>query len=75
MAAGLMISLGVFFWALQAGQFNDQQRARYLPLKDLPDNPPQGKSGPGRLEFYALWTLAGLGLVMTGWVLLRSILW
>lgn len=75
MALGLIISLGVFFWALKSGQFNDQQRARYLPLKDLPENQPVQKSGPGRLELYALWMIAGVGLVMTAWVLLRAVLW
>ncbi|MBW2435232.1 MAG: cbb3-type cytochrome oxidase assembly protein CcoS, partial [Deltaproteobacteria bacterium] len=32
MAAGFIISLVVFFWALNNGQFKDQQRARFLPL-------------------------------------------
>jgi cbb3-type cytochrome oxidase maturation protein len=72
MALGLMISLGVFFWALKSGQFNDQQRARYLPLRDLEENPPVEKSGQGRLEFYTLWTLAGVGLALTAWILLRA---
>jgi cbb3-type cytochrome oxidase maturation protein len=74
MAAGLIISLAVFFWALKSGQFNDQQRARYLPLKDLPEPQAEGKPGPGRLEFYSLWILAGVGLVITAWVLLRAVL-
>ncbi len=34
MVAGLVISLVVFIWALIKGQFKDQQRARYLPLRD-----------------------------------------
>ncbi len=37
MVAGLAISLVVFIWALNNGQFKDQQRARYLPLKDETD--------------------------------------
>ncbi|MBU4319229.1 MAG: cbb3-type cytochrome oxidase assembly protein CcoS [Proteobacteria bacterium] len=73
MALGLAISLAVFFWALKSGQFNEQQRARYLPLKDLPEPQTAGKSGPGRLEFYSLWILAGVGLAMTAWVLLRAL--
>jgi cbb3-type cytochrome oxidase maturation protein len=32
----LIVSLVAFIWALRAGQFSDQERARYLPLgKDL----------------------------------------
>lgn len=75
MATGLVLSLAVFFWALKSGQFNEQQRARYLPLKDLPEKPPEKNSGAGRLEFYVLSILAGGGLVLTAWVLLRAVLW
>ena len=40
MAAGFIISLVVFFWALNSGQFKDQQRARFLPLQnDLQTKP------------------------------------
>ena len=36
MIAGFIVSLVVFFWALSRGQFNDQQRARFLPLENRP---------------------------------------
>jgi len=32
MVVGFAVSLAVFFWALTRGQFNDQQRARFLAL-------------------------------------------
>ena len=36
----LSVSLVAFIWALRAGQFSDQERARYLPLgKDLLSEP------------------------------------
>jgi cbb3-type cytochrome oxidase maturation protein len=36
----LTASLAAFIWALRAGQFSDQDRARYLPLgKDLLSEP------------------------------------
>ena len=36
----LSVSLVAFIWALRAGQFSDQERARYLPLgKDLLSQP------------------------------------
>ncbi len=36
----LIVSLAGFIWALRAGQFSDQERARYLPLgKDLLSQP------------------------------------
>ncbi len=36
----LAASIAAFIWALRAGQFSDQERARYLPLgKDLLSEP------------------------------------
>jgi cbb3-type cytochrome oxidase maturation protein len=58
---GLVISLVVFFWALTRGQFQDQQRARFLPLQGE-DLPPVRQSRLGRFEIYALLLLAILGL-------------
>ena len=58
---GLVISLVVFFWALTRGQFQDQQRARFLPLQGE-DLPPVRQSRLGRFEIYALLLLAVLGL-------------
>ena len=36
--ASLWVSLGGFLWAYRRGQFRDQERARYLPLR--------GEAGP-----------------------------
>ncbi|NWF57190.1 MAG: cbb3-type cytochrome oxidase assembly protein, partial [Syntrophaceae bacterium] len=62
-AGGVLISLGVFFWALRTGQFSDQERARYLPLADE-FSPPLVES-PAKLskEVYALLFAIGLGIV------------
>jgi cbb3-type cytochrome oxidase maturation protein len=62
-AAGLLISLGFFFWALRTGQFSDQERARFLPLSDgflMPE-----VENPAKLsrEVYALLFAVGLGLL------------
>jgi nitrogen fixation-related uncharacterized protein len=55
-----------FFWGLQSGQFSDQERARFLPLRDA-GLPPAVKD-PSRLpvEVYVmmavgLMVLSGLG--------------
>ena len=58
MAAGFIISLVVFFWALNSGQFKDQQRARFLPLQnDL-------RPIPAKIPRFArIQTFALLGLV------------
>jgi cbb3-type cytochrome oxidase maturation protein len=37
LAAGLGASFAGFFWALRNGQFSDQDRARYLPLRGEAD--------------------------------------
>ena len=62
MTAGFAITLVVFFWALNNGQFKDQQRARYLPL----DSDLKTRAGKAsrfvRIEIYALFTLACIGL-------------
>jgi hypothetical protein len=43
----LWISVAGFFWALHHGQFNEQGRARYLPLRGEqgPALPDMGKKG------------------------------
>ena len=33
MAAGLVASVVLLFWGVRSGQFADQERARYLPLR------------------------------------------
>ena len=74
MAVGLAISLGVFFWALKSGQFKEQQRARFLPLKDMPKQAAARKTLAGRYEAYALWALAFVGLILTGLILIDALL-
>ena len=74
MVAGLTISLVVFIWALNNGQFKDQQRARYLPLKD-DDEPPVVKAKKiSRYETYALMFLAFAGLAVSAAVLIFALL-
>jgi len=63
---GLLLSLIVFFWALKTGQFQDQRRARFLPLRDDDHLPPAKISKINRLEIYALFFLAASGLAASG---------
>jgi len=74
LAAGLLASMGVFFWALRSGQFSDQERARYLPLSD--GLPLSRVENPARLsrEVYALLLVIGIGLLaMIGTITLTLI--
>lgn len=68
-AVGLVISLVVFYWAFRSGQFGDQQRARYLPLKDDGDAPPVKATRFNRIEIYGLFILATGGIGATAAVL------
>ena len=65
-AAGLWVSIGAFLWAIQSGQFSDQTRARYLPLRD--ETFQQPVLNPSRLpkEVYALLGVVVIDLIIIG---------
>lgn len=67
---GFAVTAPFFVWALRNGQFQDQQRARFLPLADDADPPPLPVSRLGRVEAYALIGLACTGIAITASVLL-----
>jgi cbb3-type cytochrome oxidase maturation protein len=73
MLAGFVISILVFVWALRNGQFRDQQRARFLPLERDVTGKPVRVSGMNRIEGYALFGLACLGLLATAAVLIFAL--
>ena len=74
MIAGFVISLLIFFWALNNGQFRDQERARFLPLKGELDPKPVEKSRMNRIETYGLLLLASAGLAASAAVLIFALL-
>jgi cbb3-type cytochrome oxidase maturation protein len=57
MAVGFIISIIVFFWALNNGQFRDQQRARFIPLESDRETTPATTSRFARIETIALFSL------------------
>jgi cbb3-type cytochrome oxidase maturation protein len=59
----LWVSLAAFFWALKHGQFSEQERARYLPLRS--ETGPAPLAFPSRLtpEIYALAAVLCMGLL------------
>lgn len=57
MISGLVASVALLFWGHRSGQFADQERARYLPLRDEKLLPRQKK---GRAAVRELYLLAGL---------------
>ncbi|NIQ38979.1 MAG: cbb3-type cytochrome oxidase assembly protein CcoS [Proteobacteria bacterium] len=53
-AVGILLSIAVFLWALKSGQFSDQKRARYLPLRDQFPLPRSENPSRTTSEMYAL---------------------
>ena len=74
MAAGFIISLVVFFWALNSGQFKDQQRARFLPLQNDLQTKPAKVPRFARIQTVALLTLVCLCLASAVAVVAFSLL-
>jgi len=74
MLAGLILSVLVFLWALHAGQFRDQKRARFLPLDDGVEGQPVKVSRMNRIEGYVILGLACVGLLAMAIALGYSIL-
>ena len=59
MIASLAASLALLVWGFKSGQFSEQERARYLPLRDS-DGPLSGKQSPRiTKEVYVLIGLIG----------------
>jgi cbb3-type cytochrome oxidase maturation protein len=73
-ALSLWISLVAFIWAYQTGQFKDQTRARYLPLRD--ELPAGAVRDPAKrsLEAYALLVVLVIGLIAMFTALVLSLL-
>ena len=57
----LWISVVGFIWALKSGQFSDQSRARYLPLRDDYPWPPVKNPAKFSSEVYFLIAVLGIG--------------
>jgi cbb3-type cytochrome oxidase maturation protein len=72
-ALGFGITLIVFVWALNNGQFKDQQRARYLALHEAPDPPAPGPSRFIRLQMIVLFTMAAVGLAASAAVIIFAL--
>lgn len=74
MASGFVISIVVFFWALNKGQFNDQQRARFLPLENDIKTEPVKVSRFARIEAIILFSLVCICLLCSGAVIIFALL-
>ena len=57
----LWASVGGFLWAHRHGQFKDQDRARYLPLRGEEDPLPPGRGAAAIPEMYVLLGILAIG--------------
>jgi len=77
MVIGFTISLVVFFWALNSGQFKDQQRARFIPLESERPTKPVTASRFAHIQTIALFSLVciclGCSVAVITFALLKSI--
>jgi nitrogen fixation-related uncharacterized protein len=72
---GLLAAVAVFIWAIKSGQFAEQDRARFLPLRDdplLPDKPENSALNP---VVVGLAVVLLIGVSVIGLVLIISIRW
>ena len=70
---GFALTLIVFLWALNSGQFKDQRRARFLPLEEEPEPSSRPASRMNRYEIYVLGVLACAGLAASVAVLVFAL--
>ncbi len=69
----LWISFLVFFWALRSGQFSDQDRARYIPLRGYqPTSKVESKAAKGS-EVYILLGLIFLAVAVVVLAVILSV--
>ncbi len=64
---GIAMAVGVVIWAVKTRQFEEQERARYLPL-DTPDDlaaPPPVKATPNMLANLSIITIGLVAIAIT----------
>ena len=74
MLAGFVVSLVVLIWALNSGQFKDQERARFIPLSVETPAQPMKTTRMSRIEMLPLFAFACIGLMITVAVLAFAII-
>ena len=59
---GLVMAIFAVTWGIRSRQFDDQQRARFLPLVGMGQGDAPTRSASHRAERVAIWTLMGVGV-------------
>ena len=60
--ASLWVSLGGFLWAHRHGQFKDQERARFIPLRDEVEPPALTKGKGASHEVFVTIGILAIGI-------------
>lgn len=72
---GLIAAAAIFIWAVKSGQFAEQDRARFIPLRDdpiLPDKPENSTLNP---VVVGLAAVLFIGLCVIGLAVIVSVRW
>jgi len=72
-AGSLWVSLLAFFWGLKNGQFSDQTRARFLPLRGEAMSPGLKNPSKPSPEVYLLFGILGLGCLILAFTLFLAL--
>jgi nitrogen fixation-related uncharacterized protein len=72
---GLLAAAAIFIWAVKSGQFAEQDRARFIPLRDDPIFADKPENSPLNPVVVGLAVVLFIGLCIIGMVLIVSIRW
>ncbi|MCP4627609.1 MAG: cbb3-type cytochrome oxidase assembly protein CcoS [bacterium] len=70
--SGLFFGIIVFLWALKSGQFEEQQRARYLAIEDEGEKPDFVVSRSAKLQVYVLFGFIIVGILVSASVVIYA---
>ena len=68
---GLAATVAILYWAIKARQFGEPDRAAYLPLGGVPDEPPRTKGNDGKV----LAGVLGVGIAVLAASVALSLTW
>lgn len=72
MIVGLTLSMWIFYWAVKRGQFEEQERAKYLPLSNPPMNIKNNGVDNKKIKF--VWSIELIALMIVVFLSLAMII-
>ena len=74
MITGILFAIGLFVWAVKNRQFEEQNRLRFLPLKDLDDTKKFEKPEKSLRDTIPFIIIITIGLSVISFVVVLSII-